>query len=249
MKIWDKIELVEPYPAIYIFEEDCLVISDLHLGYEGVMAEQGIMMPKVQFEEEIEMLEGILAKRRSNRIILNGDIKHEFSKTSYHEFKEVTDLLSFLTESFEEVLIVKGNHDNYIERVTSKHGIDVKSSFSLGRFHLSHGHRRIVRGHKVKSEFLIIGHEHPAIALFDEVGAKERISCFLYGESTCCRILVTPAFSTLAPGSEVNTTPQKEWLSPTLREDVRIEDLEVVGVSHDTGLLRFGRLIRLIDSA
>jgi len=245
MKLWDSIEIIEPYPAIYIEGIDCIVISDLHLGYEGIMAEHGIMMPKVQFDEEVDMLEAILAKRRSRRIILNGDIKHEFSTTSYHEFREVADLLQYLARAFEEVIIIKGNHDNYIERVTSRHGIVVYGSKNIGGFLFVHGHKRLTKGQSADLKYLIIGHEHPVMALIDEVGAKERVSCFLYGNSSIGKILVMPAFSTLAYGSEVNLIPQKEWLSPILREDVETDSLSSVGVSLDTGLLNFGKLRNL----
>jgi len=48
MNILDKIEIIEPYPALYIQELDAIVVSDLHLGYEGIMAEQGILVPKIR---------------------------------------------------------------------------------------------------------------------------------------------------------------------------------------------------------
>ncbi|MBO3804118.1 MAG: metallophosphoesterase [Candidatus Brockarchaeota archaeon] len=244
MKLWDSVEIVEPYPAAYIGDIDCLVISDLHLGYEGIMAEHGVMMPKVQFEEEVEMLEGVLAKRGGRRVLLNGDIKHEFSTTSYHEFKEVDEFLLRLTGLFEEVIIIKGNHDNYIERVTSRHGIGVFSSKEIGGFLFAHGHRKLARARGSGQKCLVMGHEHPVVALTDEVGAKERVRCFLYGDTASGKILVMPAFSTLAYGSEVNAISQKEWLSPVLRE-VETGRLNLVGVSREAGILEFGKLRNL----
>jgi hypothetical protein len=114
------IEIIEPYPAIYIPEIDAIAIADLHLGYEGIMAEQGMLIPKVQFKKEIGMLRKIIEKKQAERIIINGDVKHEFSETSYHEFKEVSDLLEFLEKNFEEVIVIKGNHDNFIARVAKR---------------------------------------------------------------------------------------------------------------------------------
>ncbi|MEM3572070.1 MAG: phosphoesterase, partial [Candidatus Bathyarchaeia archaeon] len=91
MKILENIELIDCFPAIYIESIDSMVIADLHLGYEGIMAEQGFFIPKVQFKKEMDMLSKIINKKKANRIIINGDIKHEFSETSYHEFIEVSD--------------------------------------------------------------------------------------------------------------------------------------------------------------
>jgi hypothetical protein len=235
----DSIEIIEPYPAIFIKEIDAIVISDLHLGYEGIMAEQGIFMPKVQFKKEMEMLTKIMEKKASNFVIA-GDVKHEFSETTYHEFKEVGDLFQSL-KNFDRVILIKGNHDNYIIYTTRKYGVELYDELLLGDFLFVHGDKPIKeRGGK----YVIMGHEHPAIALFDEIGAKEKISCFLYGDMEDRKILVMPAFSYLAQGSEVNTVPRGELLSPILR-DMDVDSLRIIGVSEETGCLDFGELKRL----
>lgn len=54
MDLLPDIEVIEPYPAIYIKSLDAIVISDLHLGYEGVMAEyHGLFIPRTQFRKEL----------------------------------------------------------------------------------------------------------------------------------------------------------------------------------------------------
>jgi len=237
MLIKKDIEIIEPHPAIYISSINSILIADLHLGYEGIMAEQGVFLPKIQFKKEMEALEDIISKKDAERIILLGDVKHEFSETSYHEFKEVKDLFIFLKERFKEVDLIKGNHDNYIFYVTSKYGVNLHDELEIGDYFLIHGHKypskRIER-------FLILGHEHPAIAIYDEIGVKEKIKCFLVGEN----ILVMPAFSYLASGSEVNIIPRGELLSPILR-DIKIDNLDVLAISEEIGCLSFGKLKNL----
>lgn len=236
----DRIEIIEPYPAIYIPEVSAIVIADLHLGYEGIMAEQGVFIPKVQFKKELTMLKKIIEKKQAERIVINGDLKHEFSETSYHEFKEVSDLLGFLKDKFKEVIVVKGNHDNFVARVTKRFDIALHDQLELGDFHLFHGHRI---PEKFREE-IIIAHEHPAIALFDEIGAKEKIDCFLFGETGNRKITVLPAFSPLAYGSEVNLIPSSELLSPVLRA-ANVEKMRAIGISEETGCLDFGELGKL----
>ena len=94
---------------------------------------------------------------------------------------------------------------------------------------------KLVHGHKpVEGERFIIGHEHPAIRLRDEVGAILKVPAFLFGE----RLIVLPAFSPWAYGNDV----LREVVSPFLRfyrEDFRV----VVPVEGE--LLDFGRLSRL----
>lgn len=245
MKLCKEIEIIEPYPAIYIEPVDAIVIADLHLGYEGIMAEQGTLIPKVQFKKEMEALKAIIENCNARKIIINGDVKHEFSETSYHEFKEVKDLFIFLKSEFERVILVKGNHDNFIYYITSKYGVELHDSLCLNEFLFVHGHGVNKEIEELKKGFLIIGHEHPAIVLFDEIGAKEKVDCFLFGGIKNKKILVMPAFSYLAEGSEVNTMPREEMLSPVLREKVDVDRLYVIGISEETGCLEFGELGKL----
>ena len=238
MEIFAGVEILCPYPALYIKEIETVVIADLHLGYEGIMAEQGIFIPKTQFTKQREMLNKIAHMRKAERIVINGDVKHEFSETSYHEFREVSELFELLQKLFKEVHVVKGNHDNFIIYVTRRHGIALHEELTLGRFHFFHGHRMPQEG---KAEFLIMGHEHPAIALFDEIGVKEKVKCFLYGSAGGKRLVVMPAFSPLAYGSEVNAMPKSELLSPFLR-GIDVDALNVIAVSEEAGCLPFAQI-------
>ena len=45
------------YGSLYIEEIEALVVADLHLGFEGIMAEKGIFIPKVQFGEIMKRVE------------------------------------------------------------------------------------------------------------------------------------------------------------------------------------------------
>lgn len=197
----DKIEIIEPYPAVYIPKIDAIVIADLHV------------------------LKKIIEKQEARRIIINGDIKHEFPETSYHEFKEV--------------VVIKGNHDNFIARVTKRFDVKLCNELELGDFYFLHGHRIPEKFSSARVEHAILAHEHPAIALFDEIGTKEKIDCFLFGEIKGRKITVLPAFSPLAYGSEVNLIPGSELLSPVLRA-TDIEKFRVIGISEETGSLDFG---------
>jgi putative SbcD/Mre11-related phosphoesterase len=245
MEIWSGIEIIEPYPAIYIEELEAIVIADLHLGYEGIMAEKGIFLPKTQFKKEMEMLLEIFERKKAKKVIIDGDIKHEFSETSYHEFKEVRDMLAFLKAKCQEVILIKGNHDNYIARVSNRFGVKLYEELELGNYHFLHGHRAPV---DLKAKYLIIAHEHPAITIYDEVGGREKLNCLLYGDceywGMVKKIAVLPAFSTLAAGSEVNLIPQQELLSPILRE-IDVEKLKVIGISIELGCLDFQELGKL----
>ncbi len=244
MRIFDKAEIIEPYPALYIEEIDTIVISDTHLGYESTMAEeQGIFVPKVQYKKEVEMVQELVKRRPASRILINGDIKHEFSETGYHEYKEVSDFFEFLKKHFREVVAIKGNHDNYLIRITKRRGVELYDQLELGDFLFFHGHKMPdLAG--VKARHFVISHEHPSIALYDEIGAKEKIACFLYGEMKdgSRRIIVIPPTSYFALGSDINVMPKEELLSPILKEMVDVDELEVIGISPEVGCLEFPKV-------
>ncbi len=251
MEISRNIEIVDKYPALYLKDIDTLVVSDMHLGLEGIAAEQGIYIPKIQFEKELNALKNIMQKVSAENIVICGDIKHEFSETSYHEFREVSDIFTFLKEKFKRVILIKGNHDNFIIYVTRRHGVELYEDLLIDRYYFLHGHKIPEDFHKKieEAEYIIMGHEHPAIALFDDVGIKEKVKVFLYGycEALKKKIIVLPAFSVLAQGSEINVIPKEELLSPILKM-CDIDKFKVI--SADELVLDFGFIenLRLMNS-
>ncbi|MDY6769663.1 MAG: metallophosphoesterase, partial [Candidatus Nanohaloarchaea archaeon] len=114
MQLLDRFDIVAPYPAVYDTRTDAVVVADLHLGLEALMADGGVYMPKFQLGEVLDDLDAILDETGASRLIVLGDVKHEFSETSRGEREEVQELLDAVTERVEEVLLVKGNHDNYL---------------------------------------------------------------------------------------------------------------------------------------
>jgi hypothetical protein len=57
-----------------------LIISDLHIGYEQALNREGIMVPRFQYKKILERLNEIINSFDIQRIVVNGDIKHEFGR-------------------------------------------------------------------------------------------------------------------------------------------------------------------------
>jgi len=239
-KIFSNIEIVESLPAIYIKKLDLLVVSDLHLGYETAAVEEGMFIPKIQYKKTIENLKLIFKKHKTSRFLINGDVKHEFSETGYHEYKEVSNFFEFIKQFFNDVIVVKGNHDTFISRITREFNVKLYEEYKEGDFLFIHGHRNLDMN-KVKQQHIVIGHEHPSIALYSELGVKEKIKCFLFGEVKSKKLLVLPAFSYFAQGSDINLIPQNELLSPILR-DVDVDSLKAVGIIEREKCLSFPQI-------
>lgn len=247
MDLFAGFSIVEPYPALYIEHLDAVVIADLHLGLESLMAREGTYMPRFQLSEMEDDIDAILERTGASRLIICGDLKHEFSETSYGEREEVQELMDFLSDRVEKILLVKGNHDNYlIYPVEEYDTVELEDYFVLDGVCFMHGHEIPESLTVQEADTWIIGHEHPAITLKDEVGVTEKLSAFLYGEmGEGRRLIVLPAFSKLAEGSQVNQVPEHELLSPILRSKVEISTLRAVGVDRDAGIFPFPELHKL----
>ena len=205
MKLNKNMEIIDGYPILYVKSLNALVCSDLHLGYEGVMAEKGTFLPKVNLRRVKKFLKAASEKTGARRIIIDGDIKNEFSKVHLEEFNEFRELVDYLRNDleFEKITLVKGNHDNFVERIRPGLGIEVFAHEALlDGILFFHG-----EGMPKTKSFgtLIMGHVHPAIALYNKLGIKEKLHCFLYGKSRKgADVVVLPAMNYFAEGVGVN---------------------------------------------
>lgn len=244
MKILD-FETVDSLPAVYEPENDLLVISDLHLGLEKTMTSKGNYVPSSQLDEIKEDIEKARNETDASRVLVNGDLKNQF-RTSYSETEEIEEFLNFLKAEFEEVILVEGNHDTMIESTLENSGITLKDHhLEDGKLYI-HGHEPLGKYELEDFDTAVIGHEHPAIALEDDIGVREKIPALLYGPMNGDReLLVLPAFSRIANGTAVNEVPERELLSPVLKEEGDKSRMKALGISREAGLFEFPELRHL----
>ncbi len=227
LKIFDDYYLL-------IEKSKVMVIADLHMGYEGVMQNQGIFFPRYQKRIILQRLDKIIKQQKPKEIIINGDLKHEFGKNLRQEWKEIEEILQFLTSKV-EVSVVRGNHDNFLKTILSRYDIELKMCFERDGMILVHGHKEI---EVEKCESLIIGHEHPSLKLRDDVGAVINLPCFLFHPER--NIVVLPAFSPLAMGTDVLQANNEDFLSPILRK-IGCDDFKAYAISESV-IMDFKRI-------
>ena len=239
MEISKDIKIVD---TALCFEADrVLVINDLHIGYEEALHRKGVLVPRSQLEQIINKLKLILQKTKPRKIIINGDLKHEFGKVLRQEWREVLELLDFLLQNVPEVIIIKGNHDPIIKPIADKKGIMVLTEYRIGDSLIVHGDEIV----ETDAKRIIIGHEHPAITIRE--GSKwEKYKCFLKGtwkskekgKKNEIELIAVPSFNPLLEGTDVL---KEQLLSPFL-EDIKNFEVYVAG---EKGVFYFGKIKNL----
>lgn len=220
VEIVDGVEILDL--SLYIIKEKILIIGDLHLGIENSLINQGILIPKFQFDNVKENIKKILDKHNVKKIILNGDIKHEFSKINAQEWKDVYLLIDFL-EKYCQVEIVIGNHDYVMKKNLELNGYRAKYFLSIGDIMVLHGD--FIPEEVVDKKIIIIGHEHPSVLLKE--GAKaEKFKCFMKGKWKNKILIVMPSFNPLNEGTDILSG---EFLSPFLTESIDDFELFIIG--------------------
>ena len=215
MEISPGIEIIE---TALLIKKETLVINDLHLGYEASLHLKGILVPRFQLEDIIKIMKRIL-KVKPKKIIINGDLKHEFGKVLQLEWREISKFLDFLLENCQEVIIIQGNHDPVIVPIAVKKNVKVVKDYKIDDILIIHGDELV----ETDAKTIIIGHEHPAIKIQDH-GKWEKYKCFLKGKWKRKELIAVPSFNPLLEGTNVL---EGQMLSPYLK-DIKNHQIYVV---------------------
>ncbi len=220
-------------------KERALVIGDLHLGYQDALKRSGFMMPGKLYEyikkDIVELFDCVGAV---TVVILLGDVKHEFGFISQGERTEAWDLINYLKDRSNKVVIIKGNHDVLVDYIIDKEKVSVQNYFIWNEFCFVHGDRDFPVIYDKTIRYWIMGHAHPAITLRE--GSKaEKYKCFLVGKYKDKNVIILPSFFSANEG----TDPRDFELD--LAWPLKIETFEVKVVGDKLEVLNFGKISRL----
>src|SRR3989338_3581600 len=252
MKILPHMEIVD----LALYFDYTLVIADVHIGYEEALNKQGVLVPRLQFEEIVKRMESILNKlkgRKIHRIIVNGDLKHEFGTISEQEWRNTLKFLDLLARHCDEVILVKGNHDTILGPIARKRNVKVVDYYLIDYNTNEYNDERpltkknknnktiIIHGDRIPEKkvlqqagTVLIGSEHPAISI-KEGPRTETYKCFLKGRYKGRILIVQPSFNTIIEGTNML---RDEILSPFLRQN--LANFEVYAV--EDKVYDFGKL-------
>ncbi len=225
-------------------KERVIVIGDLHLGYEGALQESGYAIISKAYEETISDLDKIFESvGKVDKIVILGDIKHEFGRISKDEWRDVGALIDYLEGKLDkngELIIVKGNHDVIINSITVKKKIFVMDYFIWKEYAFLHGDSEFDEINNKLVKTWVVGHAHPAIVLKEGGGVKsEKYKCFLVGKYKGKKVIVLPSFFPLVEGTDArNGNLGLAW-------DFDLTNFDVKVVGEGLKVLDFGKLGRI----
>lgn len=176
---------------IYIRSEDCLVLSDIHLGCKY----RDRPYPVMEHEEIHQRILKCIDMYHPSTIVFNGDIFtgasiDEYSEHMFNDISDKTDNLVFNLGNHERK---RGGYPDFIQN-----SYEVGEYFEAGDYLIHHGDRTPT----VVSEINIIGHIHPVSSGQDVL---------LYGEEAYFNtdIIITPKFSNILNGSSIEKSSPK----------------------------------------
>jgi len=205
VKLFKDIEIID----LALKYKDNLIIGDLQLGYEEYLHNKGLLIPKFQLNDILERLGRIFSRVKVKRVIINGDLKHEFGTINKQEWNDVLKLFDYLFTKVEEIIIIKGNHDVILAPILKQRNLKLVNYFEDDDVTIIHGDKIVVNLNKI----IIIAHEHPAIS-FSEKPA-DKFKCFLVGKFQRKNLIVIPSFSNLTVGTDVR---HGNFLSPYINK-------------------------------
>jgi putative SbcD/Mre11-related phosphoesterase len=225
MKIMSNIEIIG---NSLLIKDNTLIIADLHIGYDEALNKQGVLVPRIQFNETMKMFKQLFAQLKGKKIqtiVVNGDLKHEFGEISQSEWRETLAVIDLLSKHCEKLVLIKGNHDTILGPIARKRNLKIVDYFCVSNICVLHGDKILKNDAVKKARTLIIGHEHPAISLRE--GAKvEKYKCFLLGKWKRQDLIVMPSFLPLIEGSDVR---KEDLLSPYLHQSINNFKVWILG--------------------
>lgn len=228
MKLTRHLRIVD----LALVYKDTLIIGDVQLGYEEALEYEGVLLPRFQLKDILERLDTIFAQVKVKRVIINGDLKHEFGRITNQEWRDALAFFDYLLAKMGkggEIVVVKGNHDLVLGPVAEKRQIRLVDAYEMDDLTIIHGHKVVPSLRKI----VIIGHEHPAISFRER--REEKFKCFLVGSWKGKTLIVQPSFQFLTVGSDVT---HDHHLSPFLKDGVKNFDVYLV----EDGVKFFGKV-------
>ncbi|MGB9636125.1 MAG: metallophosphoesterase [Thermoplasmata archaeon] len=232
-----------------------LIIGDTHFGIEHHLRKSGFVVQDCAERIAGNLLE-IARAWNVKKLLHLGDVKHTIGGCTHAEKKGITRFFMTLKTHFDEIVVVKGNHDGGIENVLPDF-VKITGSFRAGSTAFLHGHR--YPGAQIKDcRKIVCGHMHPSLKFVDGLGKAKVQRCWLiacvnaafrkkFGLRNAKTLMVIPSANELVGMREINNPlldgfmVSWRFMSKT-RSEVYLTDGTFVGSGEQIFRVQDGRL-------
>jgi uncharacterized protein len=184
--------------AVFLEEEKILAVADLHLGYAWAHRFNGQLLPVEVKDDLLARLSDLCRFYEPKHLAILGDIVHQAVPVA-EVTNELTELFSTL-RGLCGLKLILGNHDKKLRKLARGIAdLEFIARFEAEKFLLVHGNDPV---EAPNDKMTLMGHEHPAISLGDGIKSA-KFACFLLSR----RVLLLPAFSRWAAGSNIRAYP------------------------------------------
>lgn len=206
-----------------LLEGRALLVADLHIGVEYELEKKGIRIPS-QWKDMAEEILSIKKESGADVLIINGDLKHSIPSEKW-EFRDLRYFFREISDAFDEIHFVKGNHDGGIQyQLPSWVYMHPGTGFVFSDAGIFHGHAWPSE-ELMNSEVLIMAHMHPALRFTDSIGNSQTEPCWIKGRYAGKELIVMPAMNRFYGGAPVN---DRKFLGPVLKSaDFDAENAEI----------------------
>lgn len=132
-----------------IFREIDKISKNKNLKHQGSQASLKQISSQLD-NGELAKPELSFNNKKIKKIIILGDFKHNFGENREEEWREVRGVIEFL-EKKAKIIIVKGNHDNYLANIAEKYNIEIRDYYIEGEYGFIHGDKKIFVSKEEKS--------------------------------------------------------------------------------------------------
>lgn len=203
--------------AVYLPDEDCLVLADLHLGRDET---SNVELRLGEREDIVDRFDALLSQFTPSLVVIAGDLLHSFSTLPRGVAESVAAVERSARRVGARLVVTPGNHDTMLDSVWKG---AVEDEQTVGEWVVCHGDEPP----EVTAEGYIVGHDHPTISI-----EGQRHPCYLRATDAYrgADVLMLPSFTRLAGGVEVNRMAARDFQSPLVanadafRPIVRDED-------------------------
>ena len=179
--------------ALYLPDNEALLVSDVHLGKAETFQSFGIPIPNQMNEENLDRLRSLCKQTNPKKLFILGDLFHS-RQSLVPEVLTAWD--SFLKEIDAETTLIVGNHDRQLISALPPLAMDcLVDAVAIGSFLLSHEPEPLH-----ESVLNICGHIHPVVGLRSRTDSL-RLPCFFVEYDQ--RRLTLPSFGEFTGGYEV----------------------------------------------